>query len=348
MIPHSRPTTGDEEAAAAAAAVRSGLLVDGPHTAQFEREVARQTGAAWGVSVSSGTTALHLALLSLGIGPADRVALPSYVCVALLHAVRYVQAEPVIVDVDPATMNIDPDALKQAAPARLKAVIVPHMFGLSAPLDAVAALGAPVIEDCAHAIGATFQGRPVGGQGCLGICSFYATKMMTTGEGGMIVGHDPVQEERLRNRRDYDQPDAAVLRFNYKLTEMQAAMGCVQLERLPAFLARRRQIAERYHAGLSGLDAGLPGDRPGAPHAYYRYVLSISSRRRLPALIDRLEQEGVACRRPVTRPIHQLAGRFSCPGADAVFDRALSVPIYPSLSDEECERVIKALRRVLE
>ncbi|MDP6483086.1 MAG: DegT/DnrJ/EryC1/StrS family aminotransferase, partial [Nitrospinota bacterium] len=182
-------------------------MVDGLQTRAFEQAVAGQTGTAWGIAVTSGTTALHLALLGLGVGAGDRVVLPSFVCVALLHAIRYVGAEPIVVDVDPETMNLDPDALKHTAPAGLKAVIVPHMFGLPAPVDAILSLGIPVIEDCALAIGATDHGRPVGGQGSLGICSFYATKMLATGEGGMVVGQDSALEARIQDLRDYDQPD---------------------------------------------------------------------------------------------------------------------------------------------
>lgn len=345
MIPHSRPTLGEEEAEAAAQTIRSGMVVDGPSTVLFEQAVARQTGSKWGVATSSGTTALHLALLGLGIGAGDRVAIPSYVCVALLHAVRYVGAEPVVIDVDPDTMNLDPDALKRHAPARIKAVILPHMFGLPAATARITELGIPVIEDCAHAIGATAYGRPVGGQGVLGICSFYATKMMTTGEGGMVVGHGTELEERIRDLRDYDQPDGQTVRFNYKITEMQAAMGLVQLQRLPSFLERRRQYAARYHAHLQALSIDLPVDDPEGSHVYYRYV--VRAAHPVGVLIDRLEQHGVACRRPVTQPIHQLIGQASYPGADAAFDQALSIPIYPALTDEEHTTVTYALQRVL-
>jgi len=347
MVPHSRLSIGNDEAEASAQAVRSGQLVDGPQTRVFEQAVADQTGTEWGIATTSGTTALHLALLGLGVGAGDRVALPSYVCVALLHAIRYVGAEPVVVDVDPDTMNIDPDALKQLASSGLKAVIVPHMFGLPAPLDDILALGIPVIEDCALAIGAVDRGRPVGGQGTLGICSFYATKMLTTGEGGMVVGQDPEQEARIRDLRDYDQPEGRTLRFNYKMTEMQAAMGLVQLGRLPSFIERRRQIAECYYNDLKVLDLNLPVDIPGGNHVFYRYVTRTSQP--IDHLIVRLEQEGVACRRPVSQPLHRLLGETetSFAGTEAVFDQALSVPIYPSLTDGEYKTVVKVLHHIL-
>lgn len=344
-IPHSKPTVGEEEAEAAAAVIRSGCLVDGPWTPRFEAETARWTGARWGVASSSGTAALHMALIALRTGPGDRVALPSYVCVALLHAVRYVQAEPVIVYIDPATMNLDPDALKRVASARLKAVILPHMFGLPAEMEAITALGVPLIEDCAHAVGAWYRGFPVGGQGRLGVCSFYATKMMATGEGGMVVGSDPEMEERLREIRDYDFPEAEPVRFNYKMTEIQAAMGCVQLRRLPDFITRRRQIAERYRAAWQDLPVELPQDGPHAAHVFYRYVMRVIPHRSVTDIIERCEREGVACRRPVARPIHRFFGDVSCPGADAAFDRALSIPIYPSLSDPETEQVVQTVRK---
>lgn len=344
MIPHSRPSVGKQEAEVAARVIRSGALAAGSYTVRFEAEVARQTGAAWGVATNSGTAALHLALLGLGIGPGDRVAIPSYVCVALLHAVRYVGAEPVIVDVDPGTMNMDPDALRRKAPVRLAAVILPHMFGLPAETDAVLSLGAPVIEDCAHAIGAATGRRPVGGMGRIGICSFYATKMMTTGEGGMVVGHDPDLECRVRDLRDYDRPEGRTMRFNYKMTDFQAAMGLVQSERLPSFIHRRRQVAERYHTALDGLDIERPAGMRFKDHTYYRYV--VRTTRDIPSAIQRLEQAGVACRRPVTRPIHQLLGLDGCPGADEAYRKALSIPIYPTLTNDEEQTVCQAIREV--
>lgn len=347
MIPHSRPTIGEEEADAAGTAICSGRLVDGPLTEQFEQALARQAGASWGVAVSSGTSALHLALLGLDIGPGDRVAIPSYVCVALLQAVRYTGAEPVVVDVDPMTMNIDPDALKRLAPARLKAVIVPHLFGLPADIDAIVAVGVPVIEDCAHAIGALYKNQPVGGQGILSIYSFYATKMLTTGEGGMVVGRDTGLETRIRALRDYDCPDASRLRFNYKLTEMQAAMGLVQLRRLPDFLMRRHTLASVYRQAWKDLPVSHPVERTDRISSYYRYTLGVAAPGGISALIEQFEREGIACRRPVTRPIHQLYGSFSCPGADAVFDRTLSVPFYPSLTESESVTVLRATQQIL-
>ncbi|MBI4552250.1 MAG: DegT/DnrJ/EryC1/StrS aminotransferase family protein [Candidatus Latescibacteria bacterium] len=345
MIPHSRPSLGPDEAEVAAQVIRSGWVAQGPQTEGFEEDIARQAGMAWGTATSSGTAALHLALLGIGAGPGDRVVIPSYVCVALLHAVRYVGAEPVIVDVDPETMNLDPDALRRAAPGRLKAVILPHLFGLPAEVDAITAMGAPVIEDCAHAVGATVNGRPVGGLGTLSIYSFYATKMMTTGEGGMVVGQDSSIEERVRGLRDYDRPDASTIRFNYKMTDIQAAIGRVQLRRLPSFLDRRRQVAQVYDERFQSLHLGLPAGRPGAPHAYYRYIVRMNGN--VAETIARLDEAGVACRRPVAQPLHRLVGGPPCPGADAAFDRALSIPIYPTLTDEEVEMVSQRVSRTL-
>ena len=345
MVPHSRPTLGEEETDAVASVVRSGQLVDGPETAAFERAVADVTNTEWGISCTSGTSALHLALLGLGIKAGDYVAVPSYVCVALVHAVRYVGAQPFLVDVDPETYNMDPDALKRNAPAGLRAAIVPHMFGLPAPVADVMSLGVPVIEDCALAIGASTHGHFVGSQGELAICSFYATKMLATGEGGMVVGHDAAVGERIRDLRDYDQPDGHTTRYNYKMTEIQAAMGMVQLRRLPDFINRRREIARCYSRDLQDLDMDLPVDRPAGTHIFYRYVTRM--RRPLEEIIAGLDRAGIACRRPVSMPLHQLLEQPSLPAADAAFASALSIPIYPSLSEEEYASVIEALHLVI-
>ncbi|HLE42853.1 MAG TPA: aminotransferase class I/II-fold pyridoxal phosphate-dependent enzyme, partial [Methylomirabilota bacterium] len=223
-----------------AAAVASGQIAQGPRVAEFERAMAARLEARGGVAVSSGTAALHLALLALGVGPGDEVLVPSYACAALLHAVRAAGAVPRPVDVDPATFNLDPDAAKRASSARTRALIAVHAFGLPADLEPLRALGVPVVEDAAQALGARCGRRPVGGLGEVGVLSFYATKLMTTGEGGMLVSGDARLLAAARDLREYDEKPDDRPRFNYKLTDLAAALGLAQLARLDGFLARRQ------------------------------------------------------------------------------------------------------------
>ncbi|MBI4014065.1 MAG: DegT/DnrJ/EryC1/StrS family aminotransferase [Candidatus Rokubacteria bacterium] len=341
-IPHSRPTLGEQDCAAVAAAVASGQLAQGPRVAEFEQAMAARLGVPGGVAVSSGTAALHLALLALGVGAGDEVIVPSYACAALLHAVRATGALPCPADVDPATFDLDPDAAKRACSARTRALIAVHAFGLPADLGALAGVGVPVVEDAAQALGARYGGRPVGGLGRVGVLSFYATKLMTTGEGGMLVSGDAALLAAARDLREYDQKPDDRPRFNYKLTEPAAALGLAQLARLDGFLARRQAIAARYRQGLAGAVLEPPRVPPGRTHVYHRYV--VKGRAPAEPRLRALEARGVQARRPVFRPLHRYLGLApeAFPGTEEAWARAVSLPIYPSLRPEEVDRVLAA------
>ena len=345
MIPHSRPFLGPEEEAAVVAVIRSGQLAAGERVAAFERGLAGRVGVGQAVAVSSGTAALHLALMALGVGPGDEVAIPTYVCSALLHAVRYVGAAPLLIDVDPETFNLDAQDLRRRVTRRTRAVILPHLFGLPAEAEAVRSAGLPVIEDCAMSLGATAGERPAGAWGDLSVFSFYATKVIACGEGGMVAMWDEGLAARVRDARDYDGRDDATVRFNYKLSDLHAAVGEAQLGRLAAFISRRREIAARYSAALSGASCHLP--RPDAGHIFFRYVLRV--RGDLEGRLAAFERAGVAARRPVFCPIHRMLGHDekAFPGAEEAHRSALSLPLYPALSEEEAEAVIRAAREIL-
>ncbi|MFH1569313.1 MAG: DegT/DnrJ/EryC1/StrS aminotransferase family protein [Gemmatimonadota bacterium] len=345
-IPHSRPTLGPEEAAAARRVLLSGQVAQGPEVAAFEAEVARLTGRRHAVAVSSGTAALHLALRALGLGPGDEVLAPSYVCSALVHAAAAVGARTVLFDAEPATRNPDPaDAARRRTP-RCRATIVPHMFGLPARVQAFARLEVPVIEDCAMCLGTQAGGAPVGSAGELAVCSFFASKVLTSaGEGGMVLTDSEALAEQVRSGREYDHLPASTPRYNYKMTEMAAAVGRIQLRRLPEFVRRRRELARRYDAGLEATGLALPPRGEG--HIYYRYVVAAEGGAE--SLVAALGTLGVAAARPVYAPMHRELGL-----ADGEYPRAarawaddVSLPIYPLLTDAEAERVVAALRRTL-
>lgn len=343
MIPHSRPTLTAEDADRVAAVVRGGQIAAGPEVAAFEREMAAYLGVPAAAALASGTAALELALRALGIGAGDEVIVPTYVCDALHHAVTRCGAVPVLVDADPLTLSVSLDDAKRRLGPRTRAVIVPHAFGLAADVDAFAALGVPVVEDCAQGLGAEVQGRRVGSRGRLAVCSFYATKLLTTGEGGLVAGPRPLVD-RARDVRDYDERRDLVPRFNHKMTDMQAALGRSQLARFDEFLARRRAIAARYRRALAGVDCELPADA-GRAHVYHRFVVGVA--RPIDGVIARLEALGVAARRPVFRPLHHATGGGSFPEADRLWSSRLSLPCYPTLTDAEVDAVAAALRRAL-
>jgi len=344
MIPHSRPLITDDDAERVARVVRSGQLAQGPEVAAFESELAARLGVQDAAAVASGTAALELALAALDVGAGDEVLIPSYVCDALHHAVRRVGATPVLVDADPATRSLSAkDALARRT-RRTRAVIVPHAFGLAADLEPVLALDVPVIEDCAQALGADGDGgRPAGSRGALAVCSFYATKMIAAGEGGAVAGPAALIA-RVREARDYDERPALAPRTNAKLTDMAAALARGQLARLDAFVARRRALAARYRARLADVPARLPADA-GRRHVYHRFVLGLD---RDPAVVaEALAARGVAARRPVFRPAHRALGLEGFPEADRLWAETLSIPCYPALTDDEAERVARAVAAVL-
>jgi len=297
--------------------------------------------AAGAVATSSGTAALHLALLALGVGPGDEVVIPGYVCTAVLNAVHYVRAKPVLADVDDRTGNIRPDEIRCRLSRQTRAVVVPHMLGCPADVRGCRELGTPVIEDCAQALGATIDGRPVGAFGDIAIFSFYATKVITTGQGGMAIARSAAIVNAMRDLRDYDERDDYRLRHNYGMSDLAAALGRRQLARLDGFIARRRCLAERYAQSLSGLPVGLPSLGDGAIH--YRFAVQTSDPARR---AEALGAAGVQAKRPVYAPLTAYVGG-ALPGTERVFGSFLSLPLYPDLSDAEADRVISAAKQCL-
>ncbi|HOZ48464.1 MAG TPA: DegT/DnrJ/EryC1/StrS family aminotransferase [Candidatus Hydrogenedentes bacterium] len=324
MIPHSRPALGEAEVAAAARVLESGMLAQGVEVEAFEAECAALVGRRYGVAVNSGTSALHLALAAVGVELGKGVAIPSYACAALATAIGLQGARPLLCDVDN-RYNLDPAAVPEAC----RTAIVPHLFGAPARLPATPL----IIEDIAQSIGGG-----TGREGRVTIVSFYATKLLTTGEGGMLLTDDGGIAEFARDRRDYDNRDDFVQRFPYKMTDIQAAVGRVQLRRLPEFIERRRAIAEGYTAAFRGLPVRLP---ESAGHVFYRYVVATSQR---DAIEAHLAEAGIEAKRPVFRPAHHyLGGDF--PRSETAHREALSLPIYPSLLERDVGRVIESFVR---
>ncbi|HPO13238.1 MAG TPA: DegT/DnrJ/EryC1/StrS family aminotransferase [Candidatus Hydrogenedentes bacterium] len=322
MIPHSKPCLGHEETEAVARVLQSGYLSQGNEVAAFEEECAAFVGRRYGVAVNSGTAALHLALVVLGVGKDDPVAFPSYVCAALLQAVSWQQARPVLCDIGP-----DFNLLAETIPAECPTVIVPHLFGARAPLPE----GKVVIEDIAQSIGGS-----TGRASQMAIVSFYATKLLSTGEGGMLLTDDAALAEEARDRREYDNRDDFTIRYAYKMTDFQAALGRVQLIRLPGFVQRRREIAQAYSEAWKDLPVRLP---QGKDHVFFRYVIAAKDRDRLETY---LRNEGIEAKRPVYRPVHQYLGGFF-PNSEHAHLESLSIPIYPALISNEIQNMIKSV-----
>jgi dTDP-4-amino-4,6-dideoxygalactose transaminase len=352
MIPHSRPAIGPEEVRAVTEVLRSGQVAGGSAVAQFERGMAAYLALQGGVAVSSGTVALELALRALGVGSGDNIILPSYVCSAPWLAVQRVGAQARIVDIDPESYNLDPQKVRKARTSRTRAVIVPHMFGLPADLTGLQSLGIPMIEDCAQTLGAVEQGRAVGTVGLLTVCSFYATKLLCTGEGGMVLSKDADLLERVRALREYDKaPSLDAAAFNCKMTDLQGAMGVTQLNQLGTFLDQRASLAAVYRETLPAELFTLPAVPSGRSHRYFRFVVrlpkGLQSADEFSAYLSRMARRGLQCRKPVFRPLHRYLELPDFPASDEADTSAISLPIYPSLTEVEVRQAAQILQEEL-
>ena len=379
FLPFARPDIGDAEIAAVTEAMRSGWVTTGPVTRQFEQNFVDYLGGGLqGVAVNSATAGLHLALEALGIGPGDEVIAPTLTFTATVEVVRYLGADAVLVDVDPVTLNIDPAKIRAAITPRTKAIMPVHYGGLACDMDAILAIaqehGLKVVEDAAHALPTTWRGALVGQlQSDVTVFSFYANKTITTGEGGMAVTRDAALAQRMRvmrlhgmNRDAFDRftsktpawyYEVVAPGFKYNMTDVAAAMGVQQLARLPQFVQRREQLAQRYHAALASLPLVLPATAPaGDVHAWHLYVVRLAPQARIgrDALIQGLSDRGIGTsvhyvplhRHPYWRDRYQLTPE-QFPQADAAYQAMVSLPLFTAMTDADQERVIAALHELL-
>jgi perosamine synthetase len=344
-IPHSMPTLGKEEARGLQEILASGRIATGEEVERFEQEMASYLGLRGAVATASGSAALHLSLLALGVKEGAEVIIPSFTCSALLNAVNYCRAKPIIVDVDEETMNISLAATHKALSKRTAAIVVPHMFGHPVKnINDFLSLGPPVIEDCAQSLGAKQQGTMTGTSGTVAMLSFYATKVITTGHGGMVVSRNEELLEHIRDLREYDKKNEYKIRYNYCMTDLQGRMGRIQLEKLPSFLKEREKRAQWYTKHLRGLEGVVSPTQKGI---YYRYVVKIR-KGRLQKVLKKLHQSGIEAQRPVFSPLHRYLGLDGFAATEQVFSEALSLPLYPRLTAEEVRYVSFCLTRAIE
>lgn len=374
-IPITRPNLGEAEAAASRRAILSGWITQGPEVAAFESEFAAYLGAEHACAVSSCTTALHLALHALGVGPGDEVVTVSHSFIATANAVRYCGARPVFVDVDPTTYNLDPTKLEAAVTSRTRAIVPVHQVGLPCDLNAILEIadrhGLPVVEDAACAIGSErlvgdrweLIGRPHGVAACF---SFHPRKILTTGDGGMITTNDPALDAKFRLLRQHGMSisDTArhqsksvvfesypIVGFNYRMTDIQAAIGRVQLDRLPSMLARRATLAHAYDQELAEIPGLVPPARPaGVRPNFQSYAVRVTPEFPLSrdALMQALLEHGVSTRRGIMN-IHQepaYAGLWhgSLPCSEAARDEVVLLPLYDAMTKDDQDYILETLR----
>lgn len=341
-VPHSRPTIAAVDIQAVGEILASGRLADSAQVALFEDELASYIGQTGGVATNSGTNALHLALLSLGRNGRDEVIVPSYACTAILNAVEAASLRPVMADINGDDCNISRAAARRALTDRTKAIVACHMFG--DPIQDIGdlvGLGVPVIEDCALSVGAEIGGRKVGSFADLSVFSFYATKMLATGHGGMVLARSESMLSTLRDLTQYDNRAEYRPSFNFRLTDFQAALGRSQLRRLDEFIARRRRIAALYDERLNSARDMAVTARSGES-VYFRYLAQVED---ADAWTRTMHRRGVDCQKPVYKPLHQYVGLDprQFPNAERAYKHNVSIPIYPALSQEEVEHTIRVI-----
>jgi dTDP-4-amino-4,6-dideoxygalactose transaminase len=373
QIQIATPSLGEEEWQALREPIESGWLTQGPKVAAFEKAFAARHGVKHAIAVTSATTGLHLGLAALDIGPGDEVIVPAFTWVATANVVVYCGAMPVFVDVDRTTFNIDPKDLARRVTSRTKAVIPVHLFGLCADMDAVRAVLQPdikIIEDAACAAGAAWHGRSAGALGDLGVFSFHPRKSITTGEGGMVTTNDDKlaervkilrnhgasvsEEERHRGSKPYLLPEFDLLGFNYRMTDLQGAVGVVQLKKLDQFIDERARMAEQYRKELAGISwLSLPQEPEDGRHAWQAFVTYVdptSAPRSRNEMMEALQQQGISTR-PGTHAVHMLGyyrKRFGLkpddfPGARDCDRHSMAIPLHNRMTPEDFAYVVHAL-----
>lgn len=372
----SLPCTGDEEWQAVREPLVSGWLTQGPRVSEFEKAFAVRHDVPHALATTSCTTGLHLILAAMGIGPGDEVIVPAFTWVATANVVVYCGATPVFADVDRRTNNIDPAGIASRITPRTKAVIAVHLFGLCADMDALRAVipsHVPIIEDAACAAGASYKGRSAGSLGLAAAFSFHPRKSITTGEGGMVTTNDEKlasmadmlrnhgasisEEQRHKGPRPYLLPEFNLLGFNYRMTDLQGAVGLVQLSKLDQFIEERAQWAAFYTESLADIDWLLPPQtQKDCRHAWQAYVLYVNPEK-APLLrneiMEYLQSKGISTR-PGTHAVHMLgfyAQRFSLkpedfPAARDCNDQTMAIPLHNRMAKEDFEYVVDALHSI--
>lgn len=386
MIPIAKPCFSGDETDLIAEVMKTGWVCQGPMVARFEEAVAKYTGAAHAVASTSCTTALHLAMLINNIGAGDDVICPSYSFIATANGIRYSGAQPQFVDIDPATLNIDPIAVESFIATnyssdmrnkktgnRLKGILAVHQIGIAADIDMLAATaskhGLVLMEDSACSIGSTYKGQPIGASGYVGTLSFHPRKVISCGEGGMILTKDQALADKAKVLRahgasssDFARHKAGclaqetydVLGYNYRMTDLQAAIGIKQLEKLDSFVAQRRSVAARYNQAFSKIES-IEVIVPPAYATLWNYQsyplrLKNGGVEERNAVMQKLEESGVSTRRGIP-PIHKepvYATGLVLPHTESVSERSFFLPIYPQLSEPDVEKVISAVTTALE
>ncbi len=356
-VPIAKPIIGDEEIENVVEVLKSGMIAQGPKVEEFEEEFAEWVGADYGIAVNSGTAALHVALLSCGIGEGDEVITSPFTFIASGNSIVYTGAKPVFADIDLETYTIDPNSIEDLITENTKAILPVQLYGQSADMDGINEIaekyGLTVIEDAAQAHGATFNGTPVGSMGDMACFSFYPTKNMTTSEGGIITTND---EELAENARIFRAHGASIryhhseIGYNFRMTDISAAIGLAQLDKIDDFNCKRIENAAYLNEGLKNVDGIItPYCADGSKHVYHQYTIRVEKGDR-DDWVDIINDCGVGTgiHYPIplyNQPIYKSLGfEGYCPNAELAADNVISLPVHPSLTKEDLDLVIEAVK----
>ncbi len=353
MIPVAAPIIGEDERLAVDRVLRSGMLAQGPEVAAFENEYSTVVAGRHCVAVNSGTSALHMSLLALGIGPGDEVIVPSFTFAATANSVALTGATPVFVDIEPIFFCMDPAAVEAAISPRTKAIMPVHLYGHPANMTRIQEIatkhGLLISEDAAQAHSATWNGQPVGALGDIASFSFYPTKNMTAGEGGMVTtANDGIARtvRLLRNQGMEKRYENEIIGFNTRMTDIHAAIGRVQLQKLPGWTAARQSNAKFLSDNIQGVIT--PAVAPEATHSYHQYTIRIEGINR-DAFADQLTAKGVGNGVYYPIPVHRLASfglSLDLPSTESVARHCLSLPVHPSLTPADLEKIVESVNAV--
>lgn len=366
MIPINAPQVGEEEIEAVVKVLKSGVLTHslgaGPMVKQFEEEFAKFVEAKHAIAVNSGTAALHMAVVAAGVKRGDEVILPSFTFVATAETVVLAGAKPVFVDINPETYNISPEEIEKAVTSKTKAVIAVDLYGTPADMKPIRKIadknGLKVIEDAAQAHGAVYDGKPVGAYADIACWSFYASKNMTTGEGGMVTTNSDELAENLRLIRCHGEKQkymSILLGHNYRMPEIEAAMGCAQLKKLPSFVAKRRENAVRFTAKLSkAKNLQLPKETRNCRSSWYLYTVRLkgANRAKRDVVVEQLKHKGIGAEVYYPWPIHMMPyygkfGKRRLSETEKAAEQVLSLPVHPGVSAEQVDFISETVLNII-
>lgn len=352
LILHNKPAIGEKEILAVQKVFRSKWLIAGREVERFENSVKSYIGVKHALAVANGHAALHLSLMALRIRKGDEVIVPAYCVSDVLNPIYYTGARPVLVDVEKNGFTLDADLIKNIITPHTRVIIVPHLFGFPAAIDRLRNFRIPLIEDCAQALGTSYQGSPVGSFGLLSIFSFYATKIITTGgQGGMVLTNNDELYKDMKNTLNYNAPKTFSIRYNYDMTDSAAAVGNAQWVKLSGFLEKRKIIAIRYSKVLARKNIEYYPKPNDQALNHFRYLI------RFPGIRERKTAEKIFSSNHITvisplsyfEMLPNLLGypKGNFPNAEKMAETLLSIPIYPELSENEINRIVKVMEKYL-